>query len=148
MTVLALVVAGVALILAVVLATQVVGLRRRWAAVPRDSNVFEILRQLDDDLAAAEVTLADLVPRLESIEKRLPLAISRTAVTNYDAFGDISGNQSRSIALLDEDGNGLVLSILVGRRETLFFTKQVRRGSGSEMLSPEEAGAVRLAMAQ
>jgi len=39
-----------------------------------------------------------------------------------------------------------VLSILVSREETLFFTKEIRDGVGSEMLSPEEDRAVSNAM--
>ena len=64
----------------------------------------------------------------------------------YDAFGDIAGNLSRSIALLDATGDGLVISLLVGRSETLFYTKQVRGRRGLEELSPEEAEAVDRAM--
>jgi len=49
---------------------------------------------------------------------------------------------SRSIALLDARGNGVVISLLVGRTETLFFTKQVRGMEGVEELSPEEKEAI------
>ena len=53
---------------------------------------------------------------------------------------------SRSIALLSENGDGVVLSILVSREEILFFTKEIRGGVGSEQLSPEEDSAVSRAM--
>lgn len=60
----------------------------------------------------------------------------------YDAFGDISGNLSRSIALLSQEGDGVVISLLVGRGETMFYVKQIREGKGTEPLSPEEEEAI------
>jgi hypothetical protein len=65
----------------------------------------------------------------------------------YDAFDDIAGNLSRSIALLNERGDGVVISMLVGRAEARFFTKVVQHGTGREVLSPEEEAAIRQAMA-
>ena len=67
-------------------------------------------------------------------------------VFNYDAFGDITGNQSRSMAFLDSRGSGVVLSVLVGRSEMLFYTKQIKGGQGTEQLSPEEQSAIDKAM--
>ena len=148
MTIAALAVAGLALILAVVLAVQIQSLRRRLDGVPDDADFVGLLRSLDQDLNEVEGVVADLGPRLEEVEHLLPRAISRTGVVVYDAFGDIAGNLSRSIALLDTMGDGIVISLLVGRTETLFYTKQVRRMRGLEELSPEEAEAVAQAMRQ
>jgi hypothetical protein len=93
-----------------------------------------------------EAGLAVLDQRLQDVEDKLPYAITRTAVVAYDAFGNIAGQLSRSIALLSENGDGVVLSILVSREEILFFTKEIRGGVGSEQLSPEEDSAVGRAM--
>ena len=128
------------------LVVQVAKLRRKIYAVPEDGNVFATLAELDLDLAQVEDTVAQIAPRLEILESLLPEAIRHTGVVAYDAFDNIAGNQSRSIALLNDRGNGLVISLLVGRTETLFFTKQVRNSQGVEPLSPEEADAVTEAM--
>jgi hypothetical protein len=60
----------------------------------------------------------------------------------YDAFGNITGNQSRAIALLSQRGDGLVITLLKAREETVFYTKGVNDGKGVEELSPEETAAV------
>ena len=88
------------------------------------------LRRLDNDLARVDHSVTALAPRITEIETMLPSGISFTGVVAYDAFGDIAGNQSRSIALLDRRGNGLVISLLVGRGETRFYTKQVTAPAG------------------
>ncbi|HEX9854080.1 MAG TPA: DUF4446 family protein [Acidimicrobiia bacterium] len=146
MTIAALAVAGVALLAAVVAWAQVVSLRRRVSAVPKDGDVIGALQDLDRDLSAIEGAIEDFGPRIDRIERFLPSTVCRTGVVAFDAFGDISGNQSRSIALLNAQGTGLVLSVLVGRSETLFFTKRVERRNGVEQLSPEEEEAVEKAM--
>lgn len=138
--------AALALVMSLGLAMQVAGLRRRLAAVPKDGNVIDLMRSIDHDLGEVEKQVANLGPRLLAVEQKLPLAVSYTGVVTYDAFGDIGGKLSRSIALLDSNGDGLVISLLVGRNETLFFTKEVRSGSGTERLSPEEGAAIARAM--
>jgi hypothetical protein len=141
-------IAVLALLIALGLAMQVAGLRRRLAAVPKDGNVIDLMRSIDTDLAKVEGAVAGIAPRLQAVEQKLPLAISYTGVVTYDAFGDIGGKLSRSIAMLDSNGDGLVISLLVGRNETHFFTKEVRSGAGTERLSPEEGAAVTRAMGQ
>lgn len=138
----AMVVAVIALLATVVLAMQVNSLRNRLDSVPADENVFAILRGIDNDLGRFEATVADFEPRLAAVEHLIPHAIVNTGVVNYDAFGDIAGNMSRSIALLSVDGDGIVLSILVGRADVRIFTKEVRGFAGVEELSPEEKAAV------
>lgn len=125
---------------------QLVQIRKQVDAVPKDGNVFALIDSTTGRLGRVEAGLAVVDQRLQDVEARLPYAITRTAVVAYDAFGNIAGQLSRSIALLSESGDGVVLSILVSREETLFFTKEIRAGVGSEMLSPEEDSAVTRAM--
>jgi hypothetical protein len=64
----------------------------------------------------------------------------------YDAYNELSGRQSMSIALLDDDQSGIVLSCIHHRDQARVYGKQVRGGRGELELSPEEAEAVRLAV--
>ncbi len=138
----AMVVAAVALLGAIIVAVQLNGLRRRLDSMPADENVYDILRGLDNELGRLDAVTAAMEPRLASIEYLLPHAIVHSGVVNYDAFGDIAGNLSRSIALLSSLGDGVVISILVGRHDMRVFTKEVRNFVGIEELSPEENEAV------
>ena len=139
-------VAAVALAVAAFLAVQVRRLERRMAVLPEDGGVFEALRRLDADLASAEEAIAALRPVVQSLHERLPGALRHAAVVAYDATGDLAGNLSRSIALLNERGDGLVLTLLTRRSESLFYTKMVRAGRGTEPLSPEEQEVVNRAL--
>ncbi len=138
----AMVVAIVALVGLIVALFQVGALRKRFDALPADQNVFAILKGVDNELGRLDAVTAALEPRLAAVEHLIPHAIVNTGVVNYDAFGDIAGNLSRSLALLSVDGDGVVLSILVGRLDVRVYTKEVRDFRGVEELSPEEMEAV------
>lgn len=138
--------AGLALLAAATLALQLRRLNRKLAAVPDDGNVLEAIRGLDRDLTSAEQAIGRLEPVVRSLSDRMPGAIRHTAVVAYDAHHDLAGRLSRSIALLDERGDGIVITLMVGRNESIYYTKMVRGGRGSEPLSPEESSAVRSAL--
>jgi hypothetical protein len=132
------------LALAIAIAALVVVLRERagLGGFPRDAGIYESVRTIDEDLATVEEAVARLQPAVRSLEHRMPGAIRYAAVVTFDATEERTGHQSRTIALLNERADGLVITLLVGPRQTLFFTKMVRGGEGVEPLSPEEQTAV------
>jgi hypothetical protein len=73
--------------------------------------------------------------------------IQRVGVVRYDAFQDMGARLSFSVALLDERGDGFVLSSITGRNDTRNYVKTVRNCAGEQPLSPEEQQAVDEAMA-
>jgi hypothetical protein len=93
-----------------------------------------------EDIAAA------LDRRMVTAEERLDGAIAYRALVRYDAYNEMSGHQSTSIALLDARRDGVVLSSIHHREQARLYAKQVRDGRAEIELSPEEAEAVRLAL--
>jgi Protein of unknown function (DUF4446) len=140
----------IAVFLVVVLAiwqtVQLQSIRKRVDAVPQDGNVITMLQTLEGRTSANYSVLGQMFDRLDDIDARLPLAISHVGVVAYNAFGNIVGNRSRSVALLNQLGDGLVITLLSSREETMFYTKEIRSGAGVEQLSPEERAAVDRAM--
>ncbi|MGA2451932.1 MAG: DUF4446 family protein [Solirubrobacteraceae bacterium] len=92
-------------------------------------------------------TATRLDGRLAAVETALRGRIAHRALVRYDAYNELSGQQSMSIALLDDDRSGIVLSCIHHRDQARVYGKQVRGGRGELELSPEEAEAVRLALA-
>jgi len=89
---------------------------------------------------------ASLERRMGSAEDRLDGAIAYRSLVRYDAYNEMSGQQSTSIALLDARRDGVVLSSILHRDQARLYAKQVRDGRSELELSPEEAEAVRLAL--
>jgi hypothetical protein len=85
--------------------------------------------------------------RLANVEVALRGRIAHRALVRYDAYNELSGQQSMSIALLDDDRSGIVLSCIHHRDQARVYGKQVHDGRGELELSPEEAEAVRIALA-
>jgi Protein of unknown function (DUF4446) len=104
-------------------------------------EAFEALRAYVEDASAR------LDARLASVEAALRGRIAHRALVRYDAYNELSGHQSMSIALLDDERSGIVLSCIHHRDQARVYGKQVRDGRGELELSPEEAEAVRLALA-
>ncbi len=136
----------VAVLLAVVLAIwqtiQIQAVRKKVDAVPEDGNIVTLLQSIDKRSKTNSAAVEAVSKRVTEIEGRLPFAISYIGVVAYNAFGNITGNQSRSISLLNERGDGLVITLLSSRKETVFYTKEVRGSKGVEELSAEERAAV------
>ncbi|HZO58556.1 MAG TPA: DUF4446 family protein [Solirubrobacterales bacterium] len=93
-----------------------------------------------------EETFRRVEERLEQDEGRIQRSISKTAVVRYDAYGEMSGRQSSSMALLDDNGTGVVLSSILHREQARMYVKGVRDGRSEIELSPEEDEAVRTAL--
>jgi len=94
-----------------------------------------------------EEVAEQLESRMADAEHRLDGAIAYRALVRYDAYGELSGHQSASLALLDAAGNGVVLSSITHRETARLYCKQVIEGRGEHLLSPEEDEAIRLALA-
>jgi Protein of unknown function (DUF4446) len=84
--------------------------------------------------------------RMETAERRIDGAMAYRALIRYDAYGEMSGRQSTSIALLDANRSGLVLSSIHHRDQARLYAKEVREGEPELELSPEEDEAIRRAL--
>ncbi|MEO9119650.1 MAG: DUF4446 family protein [Solirubrobacteraceae bacterium] len=145
-------VAAVALLLGIVLALRMRRLRSdQWVVLgERREDVVAHAARLQGEFAALNAYLQDVAGRLEErmgvAEQRLDGAVAYSSLVRYDAYGEMSGRQSTSIALLDATRSGIVLSSILHRDHARLYAKQVSCGRGELELSPEEDEAVRLAL--
>jgi Protein of unknown function (DUF4446) len=116
------------------------GQRDLVAHAARIEEAFADLREYVDETAKR------LEERLAGVEAALRGTFSHRALVRYDAYNELSGHQSMSIALLDHEQSGIVLSCIHHREQARVYGKQVHSGRGELELSPEEAEAVRLAV--
>jgi hypothetical protein len=97
-----------------------------------------------------QVDKSTLVRSMSQIEARVDADATRSlrnvALVRYDAFDDMAGRMSFSLALLDDKGDGVTLSAIAGRSDTRVYAKGVQSGAGEHDLSPEETQAVGAAL--
>lgn len=88
---------------------------------------------------AIEVRLAQLVDKTQG-------CLQHVGMVRFDAFHDVSGQQSFSLAMLDGDLNGAIITALFGRQESRCFGKAVLGGKTQQQLSDEEENALHIAL--
>lgn len=107
--------------------------------------------QLEQSFRSLHGYVEDVAARLDArlgvVEERLDGSIAYHGLVRYDAYNEMSGQQSTSIALLDARRNGVVLSSIHHRDQARLYAKLIRDGEGELQLSPEEAEAVSQALA-
>jgi len=118
-------------VLAIVMATVALRLVRQLTRRGKDSPVPTDVQGLRGEVAALKVEVSDAVRHL--------------AVVRYDAFGDMGGHLSWSLALLDDSGNGVVLTSIHGRSEARTYAKNVSGWKSDQQISPEEQEAIAVA---
>jgi hypothetical protein len=108
----------------------VVALRRQAARrqTPDADALPEDVQGLRQEVAALRVEGGD--------------ALRHLAVVRYDAFGDMGGHLSWSLALLDDAGNGVVLTSIHGRSDARTYAKSISSWTCEQQLSPEEDEAI------
>ncbi len=149
----AVVVAAVALLFCLVLGVKLRQLRAAQQAVMGDGSLdlvghaAKIQRQFEALHDYVQDAAEQLNGRLHLAERRLDGTVAYRALVRYDAYGEMSGQQSTSIALLDAHRTGLVLSSIHHRDQARLYVKQILNGQPEFELSPEENEAIRLAFA-
>ena len=78
----------------------------------------------------------------KQLKKAVSHSISRYGLVKYDAFNDVSGKQSFVVALLDEEGNGLILNSMHSRDSSYTYAKEIINGESFIPLSEEEKQAI------
>jgi hypothetical protein len=139
----ALVLAYVALLAAYAALRTLAKVRRTQRHAPASGSLTAELEQLRTHVDA---TTADLIERLGTRHDDSAGAIRNVALVRYDAFGEMSGRMSFSLALLDDKGDGVTISAIAGRSDTSVYAKGITDGRGEHELSPEEQQAVSTAL--
>jgi hypothetical protein len=101
---------------------------------------FADLRDWVEDAAAG------IEARMAGAEARIDGCVAYRSLVRYDAYGEMSGRQSSSVALLDAHRSGVVLSSILHRDSARVYVKQIVAGESELELSPEEQEAIDAAL--
>jgi hypothetical protein len=145
------VVALVVAVLAIVLVLR--GERRSTEVSPGAARIVDLERRLVQQGQRLELLERDFDAQRGGVEvearplsnaiRRTGSAISHLGLVRFDAFEDTGGGQSFALALVDDDGDGVILTSLHSRQTTRVFVKDIRGGIADVPLSGEEERALR-----
>lgn len=123
-------------------------LNKRIQRLAAGATGASLERVLIDHLARVEevdTLQRQIEQRVCALEGQIPLCVQRVGLVRYDAFEDVGGQQSFSLAMLDAQQNGVVLTGVYSRSDVRVYAKAIRQGQPSHPLSEEELQAVQTA---
>lgn len=113
-----------------------------------ESNLDDMLSQLGSRLHLLEQKFADLERVNQILQESFTYAIQHVGVVRYNAFPDMGSDLSFSIALLDQNADGVVITSIYGREESRIFAKPIKNKTSTYRLTEEEIEAIGKATGQ
>ena len=101
-------------------------------------NLVELIINNLDSINESEEKSKECLKEIEDLKKKTKSCVQKIAITRYKAFEDIGSDLSFSIAMLDENNDGLILTSIFGRNESTTYAKPVDKGISRYDLSEEE----------
>ncbi len=135
-------------IMVTVLMRRLNSVTKKWADLMRGQSGEGLDGILNEHLVERrrlETAVAALETRANVSEKKMASTIRYIGVVRYDAFADVGGTQSWSMAFYDETGNGAVISCLYGRTDCRVYSKVLEGGKADRSLTGEEQAAIEAA---
>ena len=143
------VVGAIGILIGVVALAKLSRLSRSYAllqvAEGRESYV-DVLARTREEFAELSDDVKGLDYNVGQLQRGLTIALRHVAVVRYDALESMGGRYSFSAALVDDYGDGLIITSFHGRTETRSYLKSIVGGESEIELSPEEKDAVAAAL--
>jgi hypothetical protein len=111
---------------------------RRWKQLQKTADLDEVFAQTVDQVAQLRTELAKIQAELATVRETLATKVSTARILRYNAFADTGSDLSFSIALLDDNLDGVVISSIYGRDESRTYAKPVEGGTSRYVLTDEE----------
>ncbi|MCL4493237.1 MAG: DUF4446 family protein [Firmicutes bacterium] len=142
-----LIIALVSLIVAILSWSSASRVKRRITRVLRGGgiNIEESLAKTYDEAATAKQAASEFDQRLSLLESKQAQTLSKFGLVRFNPFDDTGADLSFSLALLNEYGDGVVMTSLWGRNEVRLYAKPVIKRDSRYALSQEERSAIDLA---
>lgn len=101
-------------------------------------NIKEIL----NEFKKLKQEFSEISIELENIKKENKINIQKVGIVRFNPFSEVGGDQSFSLAFLDANNNGVVITSLYTRKENRVYGKPVKNGGSQYLLSDEEVKAI------
>lgn len=126
-------------------------LRRRVDALTRGKDaesMEDTILRFFDNIKELEDAEQKMHRDIKEIKDNLKITYQKTGLVKYDAFREMSGALSYSLALLDKENNGVLISSMYSREGCYSYAKEIVKGESKLNLSEEEAEALKQAVAK
>ena len=126
-------------------------LHKRFAVLLTDeseSSMEIMLREHLEERRNLQKQVESIDHRTATLERKMQRSKRHVGLVRYDAFQDIGGLQSFAMAIYDDNGDGAVVSSIVGRADNKVYGKNIVGGKSDRNLGEEEQQAILEAVKQ
>jgi hypothetical protein len=120
-----------------------------YQKLTKNVNAGDLKKLLEEHLVKLKLTsdkVEELTKRCDIFDEKIPRSIQKVGLIRCNPYQDVGGDQSFSLALLDKNGDGVVVSALHNREATRMYAKPVVKGKeGKYTFSQEEKSAIEVA---
>ena len=109
-------------------------------------NIDENLKVYMDRVQKVEDLNKEIIQYCESLDKTVDTCIQKIGIVRYNAFKDVGSNLSFTLALLNNNNNGVVLNGIYSRDNSNIYAKPIKNGKSEYILSDEEKEAIEKAI--
>jgi len=144
-TAVSLVIALISMIVAATANATARRLRQRYRSLMRDTEGHDLETLILKTHAAIDAlhgTVTTQGTRLDEVARTLQSVARTPKVLRYNAFGEPGNDLSFTIAVIDAEGSGVVISSIFGREESRTYAKPVIKRTSTYALTPEEKEAI------
>ena len=110
------------------------------------NNIEEMLRKYIDSVDEVQKENKELAQYCKKIDNNMENCIQKVGIVRYNAFQDTGSDLSFTLALLDENNNGVVLNGIYSREMSNIYAKSIENGKSLNTLSEEETEAIKRAL--
>ena len=119
---------------------------KKLSRLVEGGNIEDHIMELEKRTKTQAAEIADLHAKADAFAEQLSLHPHVWELVRYNAFDDTGGELSFSLVLIDDHGNGFVLSAIHGREESRIYAKRIQKGKSQHTLSSEEQEALKSAL--
>ena len=134
------------LIVVLIMIGMLAGTRKRIAQLTRGGsgqNLEDVLNMHMDQLDQTAGRIELIEQAVGVLQAQIPACVQKLKMIRYDAFDDVGGELSFSLALLDQRGEGVVITSVYSRMDVRVYAKSIQNGRASHAHSKEEERVLR-----
>jgi len=120
-------------------------LKKTFFAGHAGVDLEDVILKHDHELVATKEELLVLQNHLAELKENFQFVVQKIGIVRFNPFSDGGGNFSFTLALLDAQNNGVVLTSMHGREQNRIYAKQIFGNKSDAPLTEEEAEAIKIA---
>jgi len=118
---------------------------KRFFLGKKGKDLEDTLVNLENEITKLKNAKDNTEKELKEINSKLRKSIRGLGTLRFNPFPDQGSNQSFAIGLMNEEGDGVVLSSLYSRERMSVFAKPIKKGKSEYELTEEEKEALKKA---